>query len=180
MKGYYKEGMGWYNPVIRDVGKILKIIPNYPAAQETYSNVLEIETDGGLFSVDMKYPILKAGGFCVFEPLEKDADYENDDIEYQFVSVYPEDGDEIDVKPNVAYLYGGDTHLIPITTDPRILCIMHRAHELPANPTEAQIKAFCKHIPTLDEATAYLKKIGALTDCVPRDEMYKNMEREDN
>ena len=173
MKCVYRERMGRYNPVCENVGGILRIIPNYPAAQETYSNILEIETDEFVFGCDTKFKIVKYGGFCFFHP--------HGDLKEKtkFVQMQTIDGNIVDIKPRTVYL-AGHVAFEPITTDPRVLCIMHRAHnELPINPTEAQIKAFCAHIPTLDEATAYLKKIGALTACVPREEMYKNMEKEE-
>ena len=110
-------------------------------------------------------------GFCAFEPIDPkihDENYDWDTYNTVFKSIFPKDGDEIDVKPHIVYLDGYRNALEPITTDPRVLCIMHRAErDLPYDPKEAQIKAFCEHIPTWDEATAYLKKIGAKTDCVP-------------
>ncbi len=172
MKCVYRERMGMFNPICENVGEIRKIIPNYPAAQETYSHINEIETDEFVFGCDTKYRFVKHGGFCRFHPLDRK------EAKTKFVQMPTIDGGIIDVKPHTLYLDGHDA-FTPITTDPRVLCIMHRANDLPLHPTEAQIKAFCAHIPTWDEATAYLKKIGALMDCVPEEEMYRNMKREE-
>ena len=175
MKCVYREDMGWLNPICENVGEIRRIIPNYPVMRDTYSHILEIETDEFPFWCDTKYLFIKYGGYCKFHP------HGDLNKEPKFNHLYSlKDGDTIEVKPRHVY-FNRQEHLNPITTDPRVLCIMHRAHlELPYDPTEAQIKAFCAHIPTWDEATEYLKRIGALMTCVPEEEMYQNMKKEEH
>jgi len=157
MKWVYYDYMGKSNPVCKDVGEILRIVPNLPAVQYTYSNILEIETDSGLFSCDTKYKIMLYGGYCVFEPIR------GENVEPEFIDLTGiRQGDIVDVKPNEVYQIKS-SFLTPITTDPRVLCIMHRSHALKGEA----LQEFCKHIPTRDEAVAYLRSINAQTDCLP-------------
>ena len=173
MKCVYRKRMGDFNPVCENVGVIRKIIPNYPPMRDTFSNILKIETEEFPFWCDTKYFYVKNGGYCKFHP-QRDSNEET-----KFINLYGlHDGDTIDVKPNAVY-FNRQEYMSPITTDPRVLCIMHKSNDLTLHPTEAQLIALCEHIPTWDEATAYLKKIGALMDCVSEEEMYRNMKREE-
>ncbi len=171
----YYERMERQNPVCEDAGAILRIIPNFPPVQYTYSHILEIETEDGRFACDTKYPFVKYGGYCAFCPLGENPKEPDEFVQLRGIK----DGETVDVRPGRAYLIGSD-FLNPITTDPRILCIMHRAHhKLGAHPTEKQILEFCKHIPDRKEAVAYLKTIHAQMTCLPEDDMYKKIESEE-
>lgn len=160
MKWVYYDYMGKMNPVCEDAGKILRIVPNFPKVQGTFSNIQEIETDVGRFGCDTRYSTLLYGGYCFFEPIHGDGE------QTEFVDLTGiKHGETVDVKTRGLYLIDG-FGLMPITTDPRILCIMHRAHDL-NNPTEKELFDFCKHIPDRKEAVAYLRSIHAETDCLP-------------
>ena len=154
--------MGTMSPVCVDAGRIIRIVPNYPAAQCTYSRISEIETDEGRFGCDMKFSIVRIGGFCSFTPIG------NPDAAINFINLDGiRHGDSVDLHANEVLMI--DEHsLSPITTDPRVLYIMHRAHdELPMEPTEEQFKEFCRHIPDREEAIEYLKRKDAYKDCIP-------------
>ena len=172
MKGVYVDYMGRFNPVFEDVGNILKIIPNYPAAPYTYSHVLEIETDEGVFGCDTKFDIVRLGGFCQFE---RNGDMR---LPIEYIKLDVRHGDTVTVNQNEVLMLDGVT-LEPITTDPRILCILHRAHnDLPAEPTEEQFKIFCARIPTKQEAVEYLKARGAQMECLPWSAITAKLEQE--
>jgi hypothetical protein len=173
MKWVFVDYMGRFNPVCEDVGKILKIKPNYPAAPYTYSHVLEIETDEGVFGCDTKFDIVRLGGFCLFE--------QNGEMRLPLKYVKLDrikHGDTVTLNQNDVLMLGNET-LTPITTDPRVLCIMHRAHnDLPAEPTEEQFKQFCERIPTKKEAVEYLKARGAQMECLPWSAITAKLEQE--
>lgn len=175
MKWVFVDYMGRFNPVCEDVGKILKIKPNYPAAPYTYSHVLEIETDKGVFGCDTKFDIVRLGGFCLFE--------QNGEMRLPLKYVKLDrikHGDTVQLNQNDVPMLGPFT-LTPITTDPRVLCIMHRAHnDLPAEPTEEQFKQFCERIPTKKEAVEYLKARGAQMECLPWSAITAKLEKERN
>ena len=162
MEWIYYDYMGSMNPVCRDVGTILKIIPNYPGVQYTNSKILEIETEAGVFGCDTKYDIVRLGGFCIFELIgEPDAGISFVDLDGI------RHGGIVNLRKNDVFMLGSCS-LTPITTDPRILCIMHRAHDdLPLEPTKAQFKRFCEYIPDWEEAFDYLARKRAQTDCRP-------------
>ena len=157
MKWVYYDYMGNYNPVCEDAGEILKIIPNTPPAPYTNSNISEIETPVGAFGCDTKFDIVRVGGFCLFGLIN---DPDKNLIFVDIVGV--KHGQTVRVTKNDVLMYGENT-LTPITTDPRILCIMHRAHGL----KDDALPEFCKRIPTRDEAVAYLRSIGAQMECLP-------------
>ena len=159
------------NPVCEDVGKILKIVPNLEKNQETLCDIGEIETEDGLFGVDTRFLIVRVGGYSAFVPLNGDPNKTT-----KFVQI--SDAKEIVWKPNMAYL-NGESICSPITTDPRILYIMHKANDLPRNDNDA-LEAFCRHIPTKKEATDYLRKIGATTDCLPMIAIQRILKKEKN
>ena len=157
MKWVYYDYMGIYNPVCEDAGEILKIIPNIPTAPYTNSNISEIETDVGAFGCDTKFDIVRVGGFCLFGLINAP----DDGLIFRDLAGIKH-GDTVKLEKNVVLMYGANT-LVPITTDPRILCIMHRAHGL----KDDALPEFCKRIPTRDEAVAYLRAIGAQMECLP-------------
>lgn len=158
MKWVYYDYMGNLNPVCEDAGKILNIVPNLPAAPYTYSNILEIDTDGGRFGCDTKFPSVKYGGFTAFFPIRADNAKKLELVNLAGIR----HGDTVDVKPNCVYFLGS-SGLSPITTDPRVLFIMHRAHGLKPD----DLPDFCKRIPTKAEAIAYLRSIHAQMECLP-------------
>lgn len=162
MNWVYYDYMGTMNPVCKDVGRIIRIVPNYPAVQGTYSQINEIETDEGRFGCDMKFSIVRIGGFCSFDPIR------DPNAAINFISLDGiKHGDTVDLHANNVLMVDGSS-LSPITTDPRVLCIIHRAHdELPMEPTEEQFKEFCRHIPDKEEAIEYLKRKDAYKDCIP-------------
>ncbi|MBR3506176.1 MAG: hypothetical protein IKO02_03915 [Lentisphaeria bacterium] len=173
MEWVYYDYMGDMNPVCKDVGTIKRIIPNYPGVQYTYSNILEIETDKGRFSCDTKFDIVRLGGFCIFEL--------NGDLSQPLKFIKLDEikhGDIVELHQNDVLQIGGYS-LTPITTDPRVLCIMHRAHDdLPLNPTKAQFNKFCKHIPDMEEAIDYLTRKRAQMDCRPMAEVSRLLSEE--
>ena len=172
MKWDYYDYMRNMNPVCKDVGTIKRIIPN-PGEQYTYSKILEIETDEGTFGCDMKFDIVRLGGFCVFE--------RNGDLRLPLNHIRLDGirhGDMVTVNQNDV-LTLGKMSLTPITTDPRVLCIMHRAHDdLPLEPTKAQFKKFCKHIPDMEEAIDYLTRKRAQMDCRSMETVMQLLSRE--
>ena len=172
MKWVYYDYMGNMNPVCKDVGTIKRIIPN-PGEQYTYSKILEIETDEGMFGCDTKFDIVRLGGFCTFELIG------DTDAEIHFINLDGiRHGEIINLRPNDSLIHKGRS-LTPITTDPRVLCIMHRAHDdLPLNPTEDQLKTFCEHIPDREESIDYLKRKGAKMDCIPMMAVEYNLRKE--
>ena len=149
--------------VCEDAGEIQKIIPN-PGIQYTCSSILEIVADGIRCGCDTKYAIVKRG-FCSFDPLPEDAD--NPDRETIFEDIRGiRDGTIFNVNPEIAYLIG-ERFVYTITTDPRILYIMHRAYleRIPGNQ-EAIDAAFAK-IPSREDALQYLRRIGACLEWKP-------------
>ena len=174
MKWVYYDYMGKDNPVCEDVGEIQRIFPNLPAAPYTYSRITEIETDVGLFGCDTKYKIMLYGGYCFFEPIRgKNGKTKQKTIDLAGIK----HGEEVDLDMEALYLMNG-AGLTPITTDPRILCIMHRAHGL--NDPEKQLPELCKRIPTRDEAVAYLRAIGAQMECLPECAVKQKLNNERN
>ena len=172
MKWVYYDYMGTMNPVCEDVGRIKRIIPN-PGEQYTYSNILEIETDEGTFGCDTKFDIVRFGGFCVFE--------QNGNLRLPLNHIRLDGirhGNTVTVNQNDVFMLG-DRSLTPITTDPRVLCIMHRAHdELPLEPTKEQFKTFCRHIPDREEAIDYLTRKRAQMDCRPMETVIRLLSQE--
>jgi hypothetical protein len=169
----YYDYMENLNPVCEDVGKILKIVPNLVKNQETLSNIGEIETEDGSFFVDTRFLLIRIGGFCTFQAYSKNDKRPAKEIQITTVKEFPSKPD-----PNIVYL-DGDGFCKPITTDPRVLYIMHKANDLPMNDADA-LEAFCRHIPTKREATDYLRKIGATTDCLPMIAIQRILKNENN
>ena len=163
---YRKISNGHYDShyfVCEDAGVIQKIIPN-PGYQYTYSNILEIIADGIRCACDTKYAIVKRG-FCTFDPLPKDVDKPDRETIFEEIRGI-RDGAIFDVDPEIAYLIDKE-FVDTITTDPRILYIMHRAHleEIPGRQ-DAIDTAFAK-IPSREEALLYLRRIGACLEWKP-------------
>ena len=159
---YRKISNGHYDShyfVCEDAGVIQKIIAN-PGIQYTYSTILEVIADGVRCGCDAKYPIVAEHGFCTFQPLRKDAD------KVQWADIgRTEDGEIFDVDPEKTYMNGRD-FVHPITTDPRILYIHHRA-SLENIHGQKAINAAFKTIPSREEALQYLREIGGCTEWKP-------------
>lgn len=159
---YRKISNGHYDShyfVCEDAGVIQKIIAN-PGIQYTYSNILEVIADGVRCGCDAKYPIVAERVYCTFHPLRKDIE----NVQWEDIS-WIEDGAIFEVDPEKSYLIGRD-YVSPITTDPRILYIHHRAHLENIHGQKA-INAAFKKIPSREEALHYLRRIGAYLEWRP-------------
>lgn len=164
MKWIYRKIEDYHLPkhylVCEDAGEIQEIIPNYPAAQYTYSNISEIVADGIRCSCDTKYSILERSGYCDFQPLRSDIE------KVDFVDLAGiRDGTIFEVNPEKTYMIGSN-FIYPISIDPRVLYILHRAHLEDIRHPEA-VKAAFARIPTREEAQRYLRQIGANTEWNP-------------
>lgn len=143
----------WF--VCEDAGEIQKIIAN-PGYQYTYSNILEVIADGVRCGCDNKYSIVAELGYCTFHPLRKDVE----NVQWEDIGGI-EDGTIFEVDPEKSYLNGHE-YVSPITTDPRILYIHHRAH-LEKIHGQRAINAAFKKIPSREEALQYLREVGGCT-----------------
>ena len=155
---YRKISNGHYDShyfVCEDAGVIQKIRPN-PGYQYTYSNILEIIADGVRCGCDNKYSIVAELGYCTFHPLRKDVE----NVQWEDIGGI-EDGTIFEVVPEKSYLNGHE-YVSPITTDPRILYIHHRAH-LEKIHGQRAINAAFKKIPSREEALQYLREVGGCT-----------------
>ena len=160
MKWLYYDYMELYNPVCVDAGDITEVIPNIPAGQETYSNVLAIVADGKKYWCDTKQVMTVVFGVVKFK---QDIDLTN--LGEVQIPKGIKHKDEMNMP---TWWFNGGHSLLPIAIDPRILCIMFKAfRELNENPTTEEFNKVFRKIPTREEAMYYLRKNNLKTECVP-------------
>ena len=162
----YYDYMGVYNPVCEDAGDITEIVPNIPAAPESYGNLDTIVADGIKFGCDCKKAILDYGGILFFQP------YDPGRIGKTIFRELPagiKHRDSMDAKPGEKWLDAKHSILTPICTDPRVLYIAHRGWMLGDSPGGDSVERWRQDIPTRQMALRWLLDNRKMTDCIPFD-----------